>query len=174
MSRKLSKFPFQTVKISLSKLSKFPFPNCQNFPFQTVKISILKLSKFPFSICQNFHFQTVKISISKLSKLPFPNCQNTNHFHVLIIQNQKIVQFFCNLAIIDDMRIIRRIKNTLVDEGIDKIFHWSNVSVKSCSVMEKRNSNVSGTSLDVDDFRVYCPDLIGQKLYGKMGFDAPW
>jgi hypothetical protein len=60
---------FQTVKISLFKLSKFPFSNCQNFPFQncqnfpfqTVKISLFKLSKFPFS---------------KLSKFPFSNCQN--------------------------------------------------------------------------------------------------
>jgi hypothetical protein len=58
------------------KLSKFPFPNCQNFLFQTVKISLFKLSKFPFSNCQNFPFQTVKISLSKLSKYPFPNCQN--------------------------------------------------------------------------------------------------
>ncbi len=57
------KFPFQTVKISFSKLSKFSFPNCQNLPFQTVKISFSKLSKFPFPNCQNFPFQTVKIFI---------------------------------------------------------------------------------------------------------------
>jgi hypothetical protein len=61
-------FPFQTVKISLFKLSKFPFSNCQNFSFQTVKIS--------FSNCQNFSFQTVKNFLFKLSKFPFSNCQN--------------------------------------------------------------------------------------------------
>jgi hypothetical protein len=33
-------------KISVSKLSKFSFPNCQIFLFQTVKISLSKLSKF--------------------------------------------------------------------------------------------------------------------------------
>ncbi len=74
----------QTVKISLFKLSKFSFPNCQNFLFQNLKISLSKLSKFPFSNCQNFPFQTVKIFLSKLSKFPFPklskfpfpNCQN--------------------------------------------------------------------------------------------------
>jgi hypothetical protein len=84
VSRKLSKFPFpncqnfpfQTVKISFCKLSKFPFPNCQNFLFQAVKISLSKLSKFPFANCQNFPFQTVKISLFKLSKFPFANCQN--------------------------------------------------------------------------------------------------
>jgi hypothetical protein len=85
-------FPFQTVKISLLKLSKFLFSNCQNFPFQTVKFSLFKLSKFPFSKlskflfsnCQNFSFQTVKISLFKtvkislfkLSKFLFSNCQN--------------------------------------------------------------------------------------------------
>ncbi len=46
-------------------MSKIPFPNCQNFPFQTVKISLFKLSKFPFPNCQNFPFQTVKISLFK-------------------------------------------------------------------------------------------------------------
>ncbi len=73
-----SSWPSETVKISrfklskfsFSKLSKFPFPNCQNFLFQTVKISLSKLSKFLFSNCQNFSFQTVKISLSKLSKIP--------------------------------------------------------------------------------------------------------
>jgi hypothetical protein len=85
------KIPFQTVKISFSKLSKFLFPNCQNFPlqtvkiflFQTVKISFSKLSKFLFPNCQNFPlqtvkiflFQNVKISLFKLSKFSFPNCQ---------------------------------------------------------------------------------------------------
>ncbi len=44
------------TEISLFKLSKFPFSNCQNFPFQN---------------CQNFPFQTVKISFSKLSKFSF-------------------------------------------------------------------------------------------------------
>ncbi len=68
--------PFQTVKIFLSKLSKFTFSNCQNFPFQTVKIFLLKLSKFSFSNCQNFPFETDKIFLSKLSKLSFSNCQN--------------------------------------------------------------------------------------------------
>jgi hypothetical protein len=62
-------FPFQTVKISLSKLSKFPFQNCQNFPLNTVKISLSKLSKFPFPNCQNFPLNTVKIFFFKLSKL---------------------------------------------------------------------------------------------------------
>jgi hypothetical protein len=61
---KLSKFPFQTVKIFLSKLSKFPFPNCQNFPFLTVKISLFKLSKFLFS----------KLSKNFLSKLFEKHC----------------------------------------------------------------------------------------------------
>jgi hypothetical protein len=56
------------------KLSKFPFPNCQNFHFQTVKISISKMSKFPN--CQNFLFQTVKISPSKLSKFSFLKLSN--------------------------------------------------------------------------------------------------
>jgi hypothetical protein len=69
-------FRLQTVKISLSKLSKFLFQNCQNFHIQTVKISHSKLSKFPFLNCQNFPFQTVKISLSKLSKFPYSNCQN--------------------------------------------------------------------------------------------------
>jgi hypothetical protein len=49
-------FLFKTVKIFLSKLSKFPFPNCQNFSFQTVKIFLSKLSKFSFTNCQNFLF----------------------------------------------------------------------------------------------------------------------
>jgi hypothetical protein len=54
-------FPFQTVKILLSKLSKISFPNCQKFPFQTVKI---------------FLFKTVKIFFFKLSKFTFPHSQN--------------------------------------------------------------------------------------------------
>jgi hypothetical protein len=33
--------------VLFQELSKFPFSNCQNFPFQTVKISFFKLSKFP-------------------------------------------------------------------------------------------------------------------------------
>ncbi len=77
---------------SLSKLSKFPFSNCQKFPFQTVKISLFKLPKlssfkllkFSFSNSQKFTFQTVKnspfrtvkIFLFKLSKFPFSNCQN--------------------------------------------------------------------------------------------------
>jgi hypothetical protein len=40
---------FQTVKIFLSKLSKFAFSNCQNFSFQTVKIFLSKLSNFSLS-----------------------------------------------------------------------------------------------------------------------------
>jgi hypothetical protein len=63
ISKRLSLF--QTVK-------KFPFPNCQNVPFQTFKISFSKLSKCPFLNCQNFPFQTVKNFLSKLSKFPFP------------------------------------------------------------------------------------------------------
>jgi hypothetical protein len=35
---------FQPVKISLSNLSKYAFSNCQNFPFQTVKIFLSKLT----------------------------------------------------------------------------------------------------------------------------------
>jgi hypothetical protein len=81
---KLSKFPFsncqiltfQTVKFPFFELSKFPFSNCQNLTFQTVKIYLSKLSKFTFPNCQNFPFQTVKISLFKLSKFPFSNCQN--------------------------------------------------------------------------------------------------
>jgi hypothetical protein len=69
-------FTFQTVKFSLSKLSNFHFPNCQIFTFQTVKFSLFKLSKFPFPNCQIFTFQTVTISLSKLSNFSFPNCQN--------------------------------------------------------------------------------------------------
>ncbi len=76
-------FTFQTVKISLAKLSKISYQNCQNFPFQTVKISLFKLSNFPFQTVKislfklsNFPFQTVKISLSKLSKFTFSNCQN--------------------------------------------------------------------------------------------------
>jgi hypothetical protein len=71
-------FLFQTVKISYSKLSKFPIANCQNFLFQTVKISFFKLSKFPFPNSQNFLFQTVKISFFKLSKFPFPKSMKKN------------------------------------------------------------------------------------------------
>jgi hypothetical protein len=74
---------FQTVKISYSNLSKFPFSNCQNFPFQAVKISLSKLSKisfsklskFPIPICQNFLFklfQTSQISVENTPKLPTP------------------------------------------------------------------------------------------------------
>ncbi len=70
-------FPFQTVKISLSKLSKFPFPNCQNFPFQTVKIFLIQTVKI-------FHYQTVKISLFKLSKFLFPNCQNSQVLIIII------------------------------------------------------------------------------------------
>jgi hypothetical protein len=78
--------PIQTVKISLFKLSKFSFSNCQNSHFQTVKIFLIKLSKFslsncqnfPFPNCQNSHFQTVKISLFKLSKFSFSNCQNSH------------------------------------------------------------------------------------------------
>jgi hypothetical protein len=60
VGRKLSKFPFPNCQ-------NFPFPNCQNFPFQNVKISFSKLSKFSF--------QTVKILLFNLSKFPFSNCQ---------------------------------------------------------------------------------------------------
>jgi hypothetical protein len=67
---------FKLSKKFLSKLSKFPFLNCQNFLFQTVKNFLFKLSKYTFSNCQKFPFQTVKNFLSKLSKFPFPNCQN--------------------------------------------------------------------------------------------------
>jgi hypothetical protein len=60
---------FQTVNISLYKLSKFPFLNCQNFLFKLSKFPFFKLSKFPFSNCQNFPF-------SNCHNFPFSNCQN--------------------------------------------------------------------------------------------------
>jgi hypothetical protein len=75
LPRKFS-VPRKLFKISFFKLSKFPFPTCQNSLSQTVKIFFSKLSKFPFPNCQNFLFQTVKVSCSKLLKFSFPNCQN--------------------------------------------------------------------------------------------------
>ncbi len=47
----------------LGSLLCFRIKNSQKFPFQTVKIFLFKLSKFLFSNCQNFSFQTVKISV---------------------------------------------------------------------------------------------------------------
>ncbi len=52
-----------------SKLSKISISNCQNFPFQTVKISFSKLLKFSFS-------KLSKISFPNCQNFPFPNCQN--------------------------------------------------------------------------------------------------
>jgi hypothetical protein len=71
---KLSKFPF-------SNCQNFPFLNCQNFtfqtfPFQTVKISLFKMSKFSFSKLSKFHFSNCQNFPFQLSKFPFPNCQN--------------------------------------------------------------------------------------------------
>jgi hypothetical protein len=42
--------------IMSGKLSKFSFPNYRNFPFQTVRISFSKLSRFSFSknMCRIF------------------------------------------------------------------------------------------------------------------------
>jgi hypothetical protein len=100
---KLSKFPFsncqsftfQTVKFSLSKLSNFHFPNCQIFTFQTVNFSLFKLSNFHFPNCQNFPFQTVKFSLSKLSKFPFPNCQNFPFKTVKLSRLKKFEKHCC-------------------------------------------------------------------------------
>ncbi len=72
-------FAFRTVKISLFKLSKFPFPNCQNFAFRTVKISLSKLSKFLFPNCQKF---------------PFSNCQNFPQISVKFARHMKIRKAF--------------------------------------------------------------------------------
>ncbi len=85
------KFPFQTVKISLSKLSKSPFQNCQNFLF--------KLSKFSFPNCQNFPFKTVKISLFKLSKFPFPNCRNFHFQTVKTSYHMHYLHIFLSLTI---------------------------------------------------------------------------
>jgi hypothetical protein len=41
-------------------------------------------------------------------------------------------------------------------------------------MMEIRNCDISGISLDINNFRFDRPNLIGQKLYGKMGFDKSW
>jgi hypothetical protein len=68
VSRKLSKFPFPNCQ-------NFPFPNFQNFPFQTVKIS--------FSNCQKFSFKTIKIFISKTVKRKTGRC--VANFLILVL-----------------------------------------------------------------------------------------
>ncbi len=82
-------FTFQTVKISLIKLSKFPLSNCQNFPYQIVKISLFKLSKFPLSNCQNFPYQTVKISLFKLSKISLSKLSKFSNDFGLVCRGSK-------------------------------------------------------------------------------------
>ncbi len=51
-------------KPCVAKKNLLWYKNCQNFPFQTVKISLFKLSNFPFSNCQKFPFPNCQ-------KLPF-------------------------------------------------------------------------------------------------------
>jgi hypothetical protein len=54
----------------LSNYQNFDFPNCQNFPFQTVKISFSKLSKFPFP-----NYWDVASNKAQIDT-PQPNCKS--------------------------------------------------------------------------------------------------
>ncbi len=63
---------------TLTKPSKFPFPNRQNFPYQTVKIFLSKPSKFSFPNRQYFPFKTVKISNSPTSQPGVPHKNKNN------------------------------------------------------------------------------------------------